>query len=72
MKTLLRGAIKRFESENIQHASLVKCHRAFIVNIDHVESVKGNSQDLKLVLQNTDIEIPVSRNNAQKVKNSLS
>ncbi len=70
-KTLLRGAIKRIEMENTQHTSLVKCHRAFIVNMDHVESVKGNSQDLKLVLRNTAIEIPVSRNNTQKIKNSL-
>ena len=69
---LLRGTIKRMESETAQYSSLVKCHRAFIVNMDHVESVKGNSQELKLVLKNTATEIPVSRNHAQKIKNSLS
>lgn len=71
-KMLLRGTIKRMESETTQHASLVKCHRAFIVNIDHVESVKGNSQELKLQLKNMDVEIPVSRNNSQKMKDSFS
>ena len=71
-KMLLRGTIKRIESETAQHPSLVKCHRAFIVNINQVESVKGNSQELRLVLKNGDIEIPVSRNNSQKMKESLS
>jgi len=70
-KMLLRGTIKRFESETAQYPSLVKCHRAFIVNMNHVESVKGKSQEMKLVLKNIDIEIPVSRNHAQKIKNSL-
>ncbi len=70
-KMLLRGTIKRIEMETTHHPSLVKCHRAFIVNINHVESVKGNSQELRLVL-NSDIEIPVSRNNSQKIKDSLS
>lgn len=70
-KLLLRGTIKRIESETVQYPSLVKCHRAFIVNINHVESAKGNSQELKLTLKNIDVEIPVSRNHAQKFKNSL-
>ena len=71
-KMLLRGTIKRIESETAQYSSLVKCHRAFIVNMDNVESVKGNSQELKLVLKNIEIEIPVSRNHSQKIINSLS
>ena len=71
-KMLLRGAIKRIGSETAQHTSLVKCHRAFIVNINQVESMKGNSQELRLVLKKGDIEIPVSRNNSQKMKDSLS
>lgn len=71
-KRLLRGTIKRMEEETQQHPTLVKCHRAFIVNTDHVETVKGNSQELRIVLKNVDREIPVSRNNAQKIKTSLS
>ena len=72
VKMLLRGTIKRMEEETQQHPTLVKCHRAFIVNTDHVETVKGNSQELRIVLKNVDEEIPVSRNNAQKIKTSLS
>lgn len=71
-KMLLRGTIKRIEMETTHLASLVKCHRAFIVNINQVESIKGNSQELRLQLKNGDIEIPVSRNNSQKIKDSLS
>ncbi|MDY0202056.1 MAG: LytTR family DNA-binding domain-containing protein, partial [Tenuifilaceae bacterium] len=71
VKTLLRGTIKRIESETVQYPSLVKCHRAFIVNVNHIESAKGNSQELMLALKNIDVEIPVSRNHAQKFKNTL-
>ena len=71
VKVLLRGTIKRIESETVQYPSLVKCHRAFIVNVNHIESAKGNSQELMLALKNIDVEIPVSRNHAQKFKNTL-
>lgn len=71
-KMLLRGTIRRMEEETQQHPQLVKCHRAFIVNLDYVERVKGNSQELRIVLKKVDGEIPVSRNNALKIKNALS
>lgn len=71
IKELMRATIKRIESDVINFSSLVKCHRAFIVNINNAQSVKGNTQDLKLVLKNCDLEIPVSRSKAQKIKNSL-
>ena len=71
-KMLLRGTIKRMEEEPQQPPQLVKCHRAFIVNFEYVERVKGNSLELRIVLKNVDGEIPVSRNNALKIKNALS
>jgi DNA-binding LytR/AlgR family response regulator len=47
---------------------MVKCHRAFLVNVKHIEYVKGNSQGLKLMLAAIDFEIPVSRNYSKDLK----
>jgi hypothetical protein len=69
--TLLRSTLKRAESQVPDCTSLIKCHRAFLVNIDQIINVKGNSQGLKLILKNTETEIPVSRNLSQSLKNKI-
>ncbi|MFK7734033.1 MAG: LytTR family DNA-binding domain-containing protein [Pseudomonadales bacterium] len=41
---------------------IVRCHRSFLVNTVHIETVSGNAQGLKLELSDVDdAEIPVSR-----------
>lgn len=38
-----------------------KCHRSYIVNLEKVKNIKGNAQGYKLILQELDFNIPVSR-----------
>ena len=59
---LLRNTLKQTEDELKEFHFIVKCHRAFLVNKNKVIRVKGNSQGLRLVLDGTNEEIPVSRN----------
>jgi len=59
---LLRNTLKQTEDQLKDNHFMIKCHRAFIVNKNKVVRVKGNSQGLRLVLDGTDEEIPVSRN----------
>jgi len=59
---LLRNTLKQVESQLKDSHFMIKCHRAFLVNRNKVIRVKGNSQGLRLVLNCTDEEIPVSRN----------
>ena len=59
---LLRSTLKQVEDQLRDNHVLIKCHRAFLVNRNKVVRVKGNSQGLKLILEGTDEEIPVSRN----------
>ena len=69
--TLLRSTLKRTEIQLEPYASLVKCHRAFLVNINKIVQVKGNSQGLRLSLKYTSTEIPVSRNFSKGLKDQL-
>lgn len=68
---LLRSTLKRTELQLENHASIIKCHRAFLVNASKIVEVKGNSQGLRLALKHTDTEIPVSRNFSKELKDKL-
>jgi hypothetical protein len=61
-KQLLRGSLKRIESQII-FPFIVRCHRSYIVNLKQVNHIKGNAQgyriDFKYDLNDT---VPVSRN----------
>ena len=59
---VLRNTLKQTEDQLKGNQSIIKCHRAFLVNKNKIVRVKGNSQGLRLVLEGTDEEIPVSRN----------
>lgn len=60
-KTVLRTTVasiaKQFEGTDV-----IRCHRSFLVNVDHIEKVEGNAQGLRLQLKDIDEAIvPVSR-----------
>jgi hypothetical protein len=59
--SLLRNTLKQTEDQLKDNHSVIKCHRAYLVNKNKIVRVKGNSQGLRLVLSGTDEEIPVSR-----------
>ena len=65
---LLRNTLKQIEEQVKDCPSIIKCHRAFLVNKDKILRVKGNSQGLRLVLKDTPDEIPVSRNYSKSLK----
>jgi hypothetical protein len=59
---LLRTTLTRAEEQLEPFASIMKCHRAFLVNCEQIVQVKGNAQGLRIQLNHTSDEIPVSRN----------
>ena len=59
---VLRNTLKNIEKElGSYFPPLSKTHRSYIVNLDLVEQIKGNSQGLQLFLPQLDEFIPVSR-----------
>jgi hypothetical protein len=69
--TLLRSTLKRSEQQLEKFNSVLKCHRAFLVNVSCIAEVKGNSQGLRLALKHTETEIPVSLNFSKSLKEKL-
>jgi hypothetical protein len=51
-----------------EHKFIVKCHRSFIVNINHIDRFEGNLQGYKLYFEKIDFPIPVSKNFASKLQ----
>lgn len=68
---LLRNTLKNIQAktENIQ--ILFRCHRAFIVNLEQIEKVDGNSRGYTLKMKQLDLEIPVSRNYIKTFKQRI-
>ncbi|MBN1272973.1 MAG: LytTR family transcriptional regulator [Candidatus Aminicenantes bacterium] len=60
-KTLLRGTLKRIEEDLKLVPCLFRCHRTYIVNVNNISKVTGNSQGYKLLFNFIDYSIPVSR-----------
>lgn len=70
-RTILRSTLKRLETQLEPYSTVLKCHRAFLVNVSNVSEVKGNSQGLRLLLKHSDVEIPVSRSMSKNLKSAL-
>lgn len=66
-KQILRSTLSRMENQLAGNPLFFKCHRAFIVNLKHLEKTVGNSQGLKLIIKGG-AEIPVARNNIKTLK----
>jgi hypothetical protein len=65
VRKTIRNSINEIEQQLSYVPGIMRIHRAFIVNLGKVTSKKGNSLGYKLKLSETEIEIPVSRNNTR-------
>lgn len=70
-KQMLRMSLKNVEEQTQQFKPLAKCHRKYLVNLDHVKNFEGNAQGLKLFLDGIDETIPVSRSYVNTIKKHL-
>ena len=65
---LVRATMKQAEEAVAACPFIVRCHRAFLVNIRTVVKVDGNSQGYRLRLEGCTEEVPVSRGYAKEIK----
>jgi DNA-binding LytR/AlgR family response regulator len=70
-KKLLRGTLKNTREELRKFTAFYRCHRAWIVNLDRVVSVTGNSQGYRLIIDGSDTVVPVSRNLNEEIHTRL-
>lgn len=59
---ILRATLKSAREDLRHHTAFYRCHRTWLVNLDRVRAVSGNSQGYKLLLEGTETQVPVSRN----------
>ena len=68
---MLRATSAQMEESLEAYPMIVRCHRAFLVNLAQVERFVPNEGNMQLVLKHCDEKIPVSRSHASEVKESL-
>lgn len=67
----IRSTVSAVESQLAGFPYIVRCHRAFLVNLEHVSAAEGGSQGLLLTLPASGSAVPVSRSYLKAVKKRL-
>ena len=68
---MLRATMKQMEDALQAYPMIVRCHRAFMVNLSQVEQISSSSRAMQLMIRHTHDAIPVSRSNVNKLKELL-
>ena len=68
---MLRATSKQIEDELRDYPMVVRCHRAFLVNLAQVEQVVSHAGSMQLMIKHSHDAIPVSRSNMTQVKEAI-
>ena len=65
---MLRATSKQMEDDLHHYPMIVRCHRAFLVNLAQVEQIVAKSGSMQLIIKHSHDNIPVSRSNVSQIK----
>ncbi len=68
---MLRATSKQIEEELHDYPMVVRCHRAFLVNLGQVEQIASKSGSMQLILRHSPEVIPVSRSKISLIKEAI-
>ena len=68
---MLRATSKQIEVDLGAYPMIVRCHRAFLVNLQQVEQIISHAGTMQLRIKHCDDCIPVSRSNMAQVKDAI-
>ena len=68
---LLRATMKQMEETLQGYPMIVRCHRAFLVNLGHVEQIVSHSGSIQLLIKHCHESLPVSRSNMAQVRAAI-
>ncbi len=68
---MLRATSKQMEETFEDYPMVVRCHRAFLVNLQQVEKIVSQSGTMQLRMKHTGDILPVSRSHTSSIKNHL-
>jgi hypothetical protein len=70
-KKLLRVNLKNIESQ-LNNSFALRCHRSYIVNVNAISAISGNTNGYRLKIKDSDFSIPVSRPKGKEVMDKIS
>ncbi len=66
---ILRSSLKEIEQK---YSQLYRCHKSYLVNLDNIKSISGNSKGYELTFYDNNIgKIPVARDKGEFIKGRL-
>lgn len=68
---MLRATSKQMEETLRLYPMIVRCHRAFLVNLQQVEKITSRSGSMQLHMKHCNDSIPVSRSNMAQIKEAI-
>ena len=68
---MLRATSKQMEEDLQAYPMIVRCHRAFLVNLQQVEQIVSKAGSMQLLIKHCDESLPVSRSNMAQVKEAI-
>ena len=68
---MLRATMKQMEETLHDYSMIVRCHRAFMVNLGQVEQIVSHSGSTQLHIKHCHESLPVSRSNMSQVKAAI-
>ena len=68
---MLRATMKQMEETLQGYPMIVRCHRAFLVNLGQVEQIVSHSGSTQLLIKYCHESLPVSRSNMAQVKATI-
>ena len=68
---MLRVTMKQLEETLQGYPMIVRCHRAFLVNLGQVEQIISHSGSTQLLIKHCHESLPVSRSNMSQVKAAI-
>jgi DNA-binding LytR/AlgR family response regulator len=68
---MLRATMKQMEETLQGYPMIVRCHRAFLVNLGQVEQIISHSGSTQLLIKHCHESLPVSRSNMSQVREAI-
>ena len=68
---MLRATMKQMEETLQDYPMIVRCHRAFLVNLGQVEQIVSHSGSTQLLINHCHESLPVSRSNMAQIKAAI-
>ncbi len=66
---MLRATSKQMEEALHEYPLVVRCHRAFLVNLAQVDRIASKEGSMQLILRSCNDALPVSRSNMTQIRN---